>query len=101
MPEYKKEKNNKYLVFLKNLPWLIGERLFLSIIVFILITVAVGGVVFYQYAIQAPKTEPESEGQAIRFQRDLFWDLVEIWEKKRQNFENAPQKEYNDFFLEG
>ena len=92
------EKIKRCIAFFQKLPWLAGEWLFLSLLICTLIAVISGAIIFYQYAVLAPKTEPQVKLEVIKFQRDDFLDLVARWEERQAQFNAALEKNYPNPF---
>ncbi|MBI2042458.1 MAG: hypothetical protein HYT21_01800 [Candidatus Nealsonbacteria bacterium] len=98
MTPIKSEQIKRYGAFFQKLPWLAGERLFLSMLVSTLAMAIVGIIIFYQYAVQAPKAEPQIKKEVIRFQGGRFSDLMARWEQRQSQFNAALESEYPDPF---
>ncbi len=96
MLQDKKLRNAK--LFLKKLPWLIGERLFISILISFLICLLAAGLIFYRYAWKVKDVEPSAQKTSIKFKKDAFQSLTEEWAEREAAFQTAQQKEYPNPF---
>lgn len=81
--DYKKLLEKIKDIFLK-MPWFFGKHAFFVILFFILIAVALGGLLYYNYVI-AEKEITSKNGQGlIRFRKDVYVKILEKWEDKNQ-----------------
>jgi len=91
-------KPNKIKEFLLKICTLAAERLFLSSLVLMFISLLFGLAIFYKYNILPQKLEPELETEVIKFQEDIYQKILETWESRGEKFEEARTKEYTDPF---
>jgi len=85
-------------LFLKRLPWLIGERLFISILISFLICLLAAGLIFYRCAWKIREAEPSAQETTIKFKKDIFQSLTEEWAEREAAFQAAEEKEYPNLF---
>lgn len=87
---------NAFRVFLTRLA---GHSL-TTIIFLFLIVLTLGAVLFYQYDILAENAEPKSGGEAIRFQQELYQQILQEWQAREARFAVAGSQNYiNPFQL--
>lgn len=98
MISFEKEKIKEYGAFFRRLPWIAGEWLFLCLLISTFIVLIFGAMIFYQYAIQAPRVESDTKPEVIEFRKDLFLDLMTKWEERQIRFNSALDKQYPDPF---
>lgn len=94
----KSKRISEYITFFQSLVWLAGERLFVSLLIVIFISLIAGAAIFYQYAVLAPKAEAQIQKEIIQFERARFEDLVAEWDARQAKFDSALQKEYPELF---
>lgn len=84
--------------FFKKLPRILGKKAFFASLSFILFSLILGSILFYQYSVLAEKREPEITGAPLRFQEKNYEDVLKIWQERENKFEAADIKEYPDPF---
>lgn len=84
--------------FSKKLPRILGEKAFFVSLLFILFSLVLGGLLFYQYSILAKKTEPKITEASFQFQEKIYEDILKIWQEREKRFEAADTKGYPDPF---
>ena len=95
-----KIKLNKIKNFFEKLPETLGERAFLSSLGLLLLSLILGGLIFYQYAILAEKKEPEISKKPLQFNEKNYQEILRVWQEKEKRFQEADLKEYLDLFRE-
>ena len=93
-----KIKLSKVLMFFKKLPWLMGEHAFLAFLVLFLISLIIGGILFYKYNILIQKMKPEVIESPFQFEEAAYRKILEEWEIREKKFAEAQFKEYPDPF---
>lgn len=77
-----------------------AKRPLLSFIVLFLTVLVIGGWLFYQYNILAQAAEPKTAGEAVRFQKDVYQQILKMWQSREAQFKAAGSKNYiNPFQL--
>jgi len=95
-----KIKLNKIKNFFEKLPEILGERAFLSSLGFLLFSLILGGLIFYQYAILAERKEPEISKKPLQFNKKNYQEILGVWQEKEKRFQGTDSKEYLDLFQE-
>ena len=93
MNRLKKLKNS-----LKKIFWKMGENPLLTFFLLLILVLIFGGLIFYQYSFLAEKKEPQIIERPIQFKEELYQKILEEWEIRQKNFDEAEQKEYRDLF---
>ena len=93
MNRLKKLKNS-----LKKIFWKMGENPLLTFFLLLILVLIFGGLIFYQYSFLAEKKEPQIIERPIQFKEELYQKILEEWEIRQKNFDQAGQKEYRDLF---
>lgn len=88
---------NSSRIFLTRL----AERSLTTIIFIFLIVLVLGAVLFYQYDILAKDAEPKSGAEAIRFQQELYQQVLQEWQAREARFAAAGSQSYINPFLLG
>jgi len=78
----------------------LAERSLVTIVFLFLIVLTLGAILFYQYDILAKNAEPKSSGEAIRFQQEVYQQILKEWQVREVRFEAAGSQKYiNPFQL--
>jgi hypothetical protein len=93
-----KIKINKIRKFFRKLPRVLISNSFLTILGVILLSLAIGGAVFYKYDFLAKKKEPEISPTSFKFQEKAYQDMLLKWQEREQIFDEADNKQYADPF---
>lgn len=73
------------------------ERLFLSYVVLILISLLIGLAFFYKYNILPQRVEPELS-PVIKFEERIYRQVLDEWQSRGERFELAKTKKYPGLF---
>ena len=84
--------------FFGKLPEFLDKRAFLFFLVFLLISLILGSFLFYKYSILIDKEKPDVVIGAIKFNKQLYQEILEIRQIKEQQFEKTNLKEYPSLF---
>lgn len=76
---------------------ILAEHLFLTSLIFMLISILFGLLVFYRYAILSQRVEPEP-GEVIKFQENTYKKIINEWQGREDELEAVKTKEYHDPF---
>jgi len=93
-----KVKIKKIKEFLKRLPRTLGDKAFLTFLVFLLMALIFGGIIFYKYNILVKKVQPEIVEKPIQFKEKTYQDVLKIWQDKEERFKETDLKQYPDPF---
>lgn len=75
-----------------------AEHSFLSILILFLVSLLVGGWLFYQYSILIQRAEPQITGQTIQFEENIYQEILGQWQIREARIEAADGKIYLDIF---
>ncbi|MBU1045678.1 hypothetical protein KJ616_00970 [Patescibacteria group bacterium] len=79
--------------------WFLGERAFVVFLTLFLISLFIGGIIFYYYGFLIIANEPEVRPQEIRLDDKLYQQFLESYRQRKANLESADFKIYfNPFF---
>jgi len=95
-----KERINKLKKILGKLPLIIAAHAFWACLVLFILSLIFGANLFYKYNILVQRAEPESLEQTVLFKEKTYNKLLEIWQERKERFQQADFKEYPDPFLE-
>ena len=84
--------------FLGKIFWKMGENPLSTFFIFLILALIFGGLIFYQYSLLAEKKEPQIIERPIQFKEELYQKILEEWEIRQKNFDQAEQKEHRDLF---
>jgi len=76
----------------------LAERAFLTFLILLLLSLLLGGLLFYKYSFLTAKAEPADIHQASRFKEEVYQGVVDEWQSREERFEAADTKEYLDAF---
>ncbi|MBI1866249.1 MAG: hypothetical protein HY005_00470 [Candidatus Staskawiczbacteria bacterium] len=87
-------------LYIKKIPWILGKNAFLCILVFILIDILIGGLLFYKYVLLIDAQEPEISSVYSKFQENIYRSVAEEWQNRENIFKNllSLDKNYTDPF---
>ena len=77
-----------------------AERAFLSFLILLLISLILGGLIFYQYNILPKKKEVGPAENPLQFQEKTYQAVLKTWQEREKRFEETATKEYFDIFQE-
>lgn len=84
--------------FFKKIFWRIGENPLPAFFVLLLLALAFGALIFYQYSFLAGEKEPQVIEKPLRFKEDIYQKILKEREVRQKRFEEADSKEYRDLF---
>ncbi|MFH1036758.1 MAG: hypothetical protein V1756_01655 [Patescibacteria group bacterium] len=80
------------------IPRVLAENSFFVVIVSIILTVALGAVVFYKYDILVKKSELQNPDVPFKFQEKIYEEIIGEWQDREKIFNEAGSKQYMDPF---
>lgn len=89
---------NAYVDKIKKIPWFLGKNAFLFILIFILMSIAFGGFLFYQYIFLVSNKEPNIVNISTEFKKDIYQSVLNELQTRENTFKNLPQENYPDQF---
>lgn len=96
----RKIKINKIKDVLDKIPWLIAEHAFLASLLLFLITLAMGGFLFYKYIILLEQElQSEQADETFLLREDIYQQVLERWQKDEEKFQQADSKQYPNPFV--
>ena len=80
--------------------WLtiLAKRSFITSLFLILLSVLLGGILYYRYIILLDKQEPQPSTVSLKFRQEVYKNVLDEWEKMNENFEGGGLKNYLDPF---
>lgn len=75
-----------------------AKRPFLSCLIVFLVTLILGGILFFKYSILAQKTKPEPL-KPVLLKEELHQEILEFWQEQERKFNEADFKEYPELFI--
>jgi len=76
------------------IPRKLAENTFLALFILFLAVFIFGGLVFYKYFILAQKAEPQITGTSLRFEKETFEKILQIWQQREESFKAADKAQY-------
>jgi hypothetical protein len=92
-----KEKLKNILQFLRRLPWIVGEQVFLFFAIIIFFAIAAAAVFSFKYVILAQQQQP-SLPELPFFERQALQGILETWQARQEIFDKADNKIYPNLF---
>ena len=86
------------MTFFQHTPRAIADRAFSSFLLLFLISLILGGLIFYQYNILTKKKEVTQAENPLRFQEKIYEDVLKIWQEREKIFQETGTKKYFDIF---
>lgn len=85
--------------FLKKSPRMLAEHTFLSFLIFLLISLILGGLIFYKYSILAEVPEQLGEGEKFfQFDETTYQKILSTWQLRNEKFSEIASTTYPDPF---
>lgn len=84
---------------IKRIPQFLGENAFIFILIFILIEVILGELIFYKYIFSAKIHEPQTTDSLIEFRENIYQSVLREQQKRKEMFENSLREAYPDPFF--
>jgi hypothetical protein len=93
--QFKKIKN-----IIKNLPKILAEHVFLTLLGGLLLSLLLGAIIFYQYSVLVLKQTPEIIviEKSLKFDKEIYEVVLNEWQKRKEKFLEADTKKYPDPF---
>ena len=92
-----REKLKKFLAFLKQIPWVVGNRVFLFFTIMIFFAIAAGAAFSFKYVIFSQRQIPDSPESPI-FERQLLQGILETWQVRQEKLDKIDDKLYPNPF---
>jgi len=93
-----KEKLKNILQFLRRLPWIVGEQVFLFFAIMIFFAIAAAAVFSFKYVILEQQQQQPSLPELPFFERQTLQEIVENWQVRQEIFDKADDKIYPNLF---
>ena len=93
-----KIKIQEKLKALRKLPWIIGKRIFIFLMLSLLFNFILGGFLFYKYSILASKETLDNPIASLQFQENIYKEVIQFWQEREIQFKSAESAEYPDLF---
>lgn len=78
----------------------LGKDAFLFILLFVLLDIFLGEILFYKYITSLQFQEPEMQQAPIKFKEDAYQSVLKKWHERNSIFESSSSKNYLDPFQE-
>ena len=75
-----------------------ARHAFLSFLVLVLMSLVLGGFLFYKYSFLIAKIEPEITGKTVQFKEGLYQKVMLELQNRQERFKKADAKKYLDIF---
>ncbi|MEA3452761.1 MAG: hypothetical protein U9Q96_00280 [Patescibacteria group bacterium] len=81
--------------------WFLGEKAFVSFIIFVSLMLLIGGAIFYYYGFLVVTKEPITVVKMIELDEKLYQNFLSNYAQRKQKFFEADFKTYaNPFYQE-
>ena len=81
------------------IPRVLAERSFLASLLFLLLALVLGGILYYRYDFLASKNEPQPNEVSLKLQREAYLSVLTEWQEGLTKFESADFKNWSDPFF--
>jgi cytochrome b561 len=88
----------KIKIYLKRLPRILAEHAFLAFFGLFLLTLLLGGVLFYWFGFSVERMELETVKKQSQFNEAVFQKFLKEWQEREERFLEAETKTYADPF---
>lgn len=94
------KKINKIKNILDKIPWTIAEHAFLASLLLFLISLIIGGFLFYKYIILLEQgLQSEQADQVFLLREDIYQQVLKHWQRDEEKFQKADSKQYPNPFI--
>lgn len=93
-----KEKIKGFLLFLKRLPWTIGERVFPFFVVMIILAVVIGILFFLKSVVLMPRQALPVSSELPVLDEPALEKILRNWQSRQQKLEAADNLDYPNLF---
>jgi hypothetical protein len=76
----------------KRVPWFCARHAFSVILILILLSIFLGGVLFYRYVILASAEEPNISENSLKLREDLYQKILEQWQPEEKKIQQPSQE---------
>jgi len=83
---------------IKRISVVIAQHFLLTNLFLFIISILLGGILFYQYAILAQEAEQEFIKKQSLLKEDIYNDVLRSWQEQQLRFNETDLQEYNDPF---
>lgn len=83
---------------IKTMAFYLAEHCFGLFLVLTLFALICNGFVFYKYSIIAEKQQIQDLGVVLKFQENIYQDILEIWSEQERKFDQFENKQYPSLF---
>lgn len=94
------QKIKKSLGPLAKIPTTLAQHVFLTCLFLFLLSLILGGFLFYKYSILVKRKEPEFPSETLLLKEETHQEVLKIWQEHENKFQEADFKEYPDLFRE-
>jgi len=84
----------------KKIVLFLGERAFISFIIFVLLALFTGGAIFYYYGFLVITEEPIIATRVIELDENLYQNFLDNYTQRKQKFIEADFKTYSNPFYQ-
>ena len=84
--------------FFGTLPRFLVEKSFLTFLFLLAIFLLLSGFVFFKYSVLADKQALKVSDKSLIFESQLYENILQIWQERKEKFETADKKEYQNLF---
>lgn len=78
--------------------WFIGREAFLFILIFILLEIIIGELLFYNYVSSIEKISPQISSSVFEFKQEAYQSILKEWQERELIWKNISAKNYPDPF---
>lgn len=89
---------NAWLFCIKQIPWILAKDAFLFMVLFILLDIAFGEFLLYQYGFLLEIEETEIASVPVKFQEDTYQSVIKEWQVRENTFNHLTKEVYSDPF---
>ncbi len=86
-------------VFLKKLPKKLAKKAFFTFLGLFLLSLIFSSLIFYNYSVVPKKKILESTKTGLEFKSETYQEILQIWQNREKQFEQADTKQYPDLFV--
>ncbi len=82
---------NSFSAGFKKIPWKLGKNAFSFILIFVILEIIFGELLYYQYVIMVEMQEPNIADISLKFHENTYQSVIKEWQARQNNVNNNGQ----------
>ncbi len=83
---------------IKKLPVVLAKNVFMFFILLVLLSIILGGLLFYKYCFLVESSSPENFDKPVKLEENIIQEVFKKWDQQQERFDGAGTRQYPDLF---